>query len=319
MNCLHPFCPMSVSSISPDWASVVGHHDLNIKLSDQATVAAFLNANFRAPGTWTSAEPLSPPVTKALLKRLLDSCPCLFTQIEIAPTARAVVHLCELTLGEKITSANVHEAFLIQHPRAGTPPWKYSPRRSPKGIGGSIMEFLCSEVLTAAGIPMMSLDKARWPLWKMPGHIIMNEGKMSALKAFGDILIPCAPTNLVISVKSEAARERLLYSANSIEGIGFGFFNQAKEFWTISRMSLYKRMGFSAIYMPDETHRSIMGRLLAEGTESHAVNVNGSALYRPLTQFGDDMRRVVGRSSLQLDPPPKLVRSPQKHSRKKSS
>jgi hypothetical protein len=64
----------------------------------------------------------------------------------------------------------------------------------------------------------------------MPGHILLNEGPMQSLQALGDILIPCAPTNLVISVKSEVARERLLYSANSIEGVGFGFFKEPEEF-----------------------------------------------------------------------------------------
>lgn len=100
-------------------------------------------------------------------------------------------------------------------------------------------------------------------------------------------------------MKSEAARERLLYSSNSIEG-GFGFFNQAEEFWTTSRMGLFKRVGFSAIYMPKETHAAVMSRVTAEGRERHAVNVNGTDLVRPLNKFGEDMRRVVGRSALDL-------------------
>lgn len=98
-------------------------------------------------------------------------------------------------------------------------------------------------------------------------------------------------------MKSEVARERLLYSANSIEGIGFGFFKEPEEFWTTGRMSLYKRMGFTAIYMPDDTHAAVMQHVNAQGAERHAVNINGSDLYRPLTRFADDMRRVIGRSS----------------------
>ena len=82
------------------------------------------------------------------------------------------------------------------------------------------------------------------PITPLPGSLFHADPQ-----ALGDILIPCAPTNLIISVKSEVARERLLYSANSIEGIGFGFFKEPEEFWTSSRMSLYKRMGFTAIYM----------------------------------------------------------------------
>ena len=162
------------------------------------------------------------------------------------------------------------------------------------------MEMLCSEVLSTAGIPAMSLGEDRWPVWQMPGHILLNEGRMSSLQALGDLLIPCAPTNLVVSVKSEVARERLLYSANSIEGIGFGFFKEPEEFWTDSRMSLYKRMGFTAIYMPDETHRLVLEHIVAAGSRRHAININGTALYRPLTLFADDMLRVIGRSSALL-------------------
>lgn len=300
MNCLHPFCPMSASTGNPDWASILGTPELKIKPADRPGVAAYLNANFNSLGTWTSTPLFPSPLNQAMLRRLLHHCPCLFTQIAVSPTARAIVHLCEVTLGARIDSSNVHDAFLIQHPRPGTPPMKFPPRVAAANIGGTIMEFLCSEVLTSAGVPLMPVDGENWPEWQMPGHIIMNEGKMSALKAFGDILIPCAPTNLVISVKSEAARERLLYSSNSIEGVGFGFFNQPEEFWTTSRMALFKRMGFSAIYMPDETHAAVMTRVAADGREKHAVNVNGTDLYRPLTRFGEDMRRVVGRSALEL-------------------
>ena len=96
------------------------------------------------------------------------------------------------------------------------------------------------------------------------------------------------------------ARERLLYSANSIEGVGFGFFKEPQEFWTPSRMSLYKRMGFSAIYMPDTTYTAVMDHVKENNTQKHAVNINGTDLYRPLTQFADDMRRIVGRSSTLL-------------------
>ena len=269
---------------------------MRVKPTDQPALAAALDSVF-GPLTNPPVALQLPAMTQTRVKALLALCPCLHNQVDIAPTPRAVVHFCELTLGATITSANVHDAFLVQHPRTGgfnPPPLK------PARDGGTVMEMLCSEVLTNEGIPAMSVDGTGWPVWSMPGHALLNEGRMNALRAFGDILVPCAPTNLVISVKSEAARERLLYSANSIEGIGFGFFNQPSEFWTVSRMTLYKRMGFSAIYLPDQTHDAIMDHLDAEGTRAHAVNINGKELYRPLTIFGEDMRRVVGRSSTLL-------------------
>lgn len=264
----------------------------------QIVAAAVLDADFAAAPTEPSVERMPPAIPKAALIRLLNLCPCLFNHIDVAATARATVHFCELTLGAPVTSANVHEAFLVQHPAKG-PPFNPGPLK-PCRDGGKIMEMLCSEALAAAGIPAMPLAADKWPEWRMPGHVLMNEGKMSSLQALGDLLVPCAPTNLVISVKSEVARERLLYSANSIEGIGFGFFREPEEFWTDSRMALYKRMGFTAIYMPDETHAAVMERVQANGSERHAVNINGTDLYRPLSVFGADMVRVVGRSSALL-------------------
>ena len=150
------------------------------------------------------------------------------------------------------------------------------------------------------GIPLIKNDEANWPRWSMPGHALLNEGQFRNWKALGDILVPCAPTNLIISIKSEAARERLLYSGNSIEGIGIGSFYVARKFWTKSRITLFKRIGFSAIYIPDETCEQVMDHLTLHSTEHHAININGRPLYRPLSAFGDDMLRVVGKSSDEL-------------------
>lgn len=44
----------------------------------------------------------------------------------------------------------------------------------------------------------------------------------------------------------------------------------------------------------------LWGHVTAAGSERHAVNINDTGLYRPLTRFGDDMVRVVGRSSALL-------------------
>jgi hypothetical protein len=279
------------------WEDVVNTPELKVRTGEKPALLAALNASFSVPPSDPPTARPAPTANAALLGRLLALCPCLYNQIDEPLTARGVVHFCELSLRAPINAANVHQAFLAQHPRA--PAFNPNPIRQCTD-GGAIMEMLCSEVLNSAGIPEMTLDADRWPVWQMPGHVLMNQGKMSALRALGDIMVPCAPTNLVISVKSEAARERLLYSANSIEGIGFGFFTDASEFWTVSRMSLFKRMGFSAIYMPDTTHAVVINHLRAEGTERHAVNINGTELYRPLTIFADDMQRVVGRSSMLL-------------------
>src|SRR5690606_6031238 len=120
----------------------------------------------------------------------------------------------------------------------------------------------------------------------------LNKGKLQHLKMYGDFLVPCGPHNLFVSVKSEAARERLLLSGNRLESVGFGFFKDANEFWTPSRIRLYKRWGFAAIYMPTDTHAELMGELENRGLVSAALNANGNPLYRDLSAFGSDMRAV---------------------------
>ena len=255
---------------------------LGVKGLARADLLANLQTGFGplSPGTNAFLAPL-PTTNVTLLKRLLALCPCLATQLsphkDVPMTSRATVHLCELTLGGRINSANAHNAFLVQQPKKG-PPFKYEPLKQ-CGDGGGVMEMLCSEVLVSAGVARMEPAQdgpgAGWPAWEMPGHILLNEGKMRAHKAFGDILVPCAPTNVVVSVKNEKARERLLYSSNAIEGVGYGFFDEPQEFWSPSRMALYKRMGFSAIYMPVATLHSVMTEVASKGHDHHAVNING--------------------------------------------
>lgn len=297
MLCLHPHCPLG-SPVS-SWAETLDRPELKLRpgLEKSALLASLDSLFGEAPSNPARPRP-APTANAAALRRLLRACPCLYNQVGLPPSAPAIVHLCELSIGGAITDANVTAAFNVQHPRA--PSWAYPPARDFTGMGGTIMELLCSEVLTSAGIPAMALGAEGWPVWGMPGHILLNEGKMNDLKALGDILIPCAPTNLVISVKSEKAKERLLYSANSIEGIGFGFFDTPSEFWTRRRMQLYKRMGFSAIYMPDFTLEKLTAKLDTEGNRQYAVNINGTELYRPLTRFCADMHMVVGRSAFDL-------------------
>lgn len=294
MQCLHPYCPTGNGAKS--WKEVVDLPTMKVKSADKAALVAVLDKHFGKLASPAVPKP-KPIAIDAVVDRLLRHCPCLFNQLQLAATPEAVVHLCEITLGKKITSSNVYDAFLVQYPKKET--YKYPPLE-PCVSGGAVMEMLCSEVLVNEQIPRMEVDGNGWPIWQVPGHILLNQNKMRELQALGDILIPCAPTNLLISVKTEAARERLLYSANSIEGIGFGFFKEPKEFWTRSRMLLFKRMGFSAIYLPDKTHAAIFKELKERKHELLAVNLNGTSLYRPLSTFGDDMRRVVGRSSFDL-------------------
>ena len=300
MECLHPFCPIGTGAGNWDEvAETVVPPRASGRARKVAGLAAALNRDFNLPpAAIATALPL-PTRIQAHLDTLLNLCPCLVNQLDSSVSASAVVHLCELTLVARISSANIGQAFAIQHPNGRA--WRYPPFRVPTASVGEISELLCSDLLANEGVPRMGLNPDKWPDWQVPGHALLNKGALRDLRALGDILIPCAPTNLLISVKTESARERLLYSANSIEGIGFGFFNQADEFVTRRRIQLFKRMGFSAIYMPDDTLEQIEAELARRGEDIADVqNIYGTQLYRPHSIFTSDMRRIVGRSAFDL-------------------
>ncbi len=295
MKCLHPHCPRLGGM--HNWADVVASSEANIQATKQKDILAALNPiGSLGTGSYKIPEHI---LESSSFARILELCPCLYSQIDVKISARGVVHLCEVTLDEKITSLNVNDAFKIQHPAIKTHDYKYPPIHAGAG-GGDIMESLCAEVLTNHGIPHMELDSGGWPIWATSKHLSLNSGKMTALKLYGDILIPSAPHNILISVKSEAARERLIVSGNRLESVGFGFFKDASEFWTENRMNLLKRWGFVAIYMPAETLVLLRKELKAKGTESLAININGKPLYRPIEEFGDDMQRIAGKLSMHL-------------------
>jgi len=135
---------------------------------------------------------------------------------------------------------------------------------------------------------------------KASAHVSLNSGKFSKIKLYGDILIPAAPTNILISIKSEKARERLITSGNRFESLGFGFFDEPSEFWSEHRIKLYKRMGFTAIYMPGESLRRIIEKLEERDMMDDAININGTALYRDIKEFGPDVERIAGKITLDL-------------------
>jgi hypothetical protein len=293
MTCLHPYCPMAAGLAN--WTDVV--NDPRLSVNPNERVGLLTQLNTLALNIIGNAYPLQ-ITNRQLLKRLLEWLPCLYTQINKPTSAKAIVHLCEITLGVRINSANVNNAFIIQNPSDSSITFSIPPQFH-RGAAGDISEALCSEVLTNEGLPELPIGADGWPILNH-GHISLNKGKMIEVKAFGDILIPCAPSNLIISVKTQAAKERLLYSANMIEGVGFGFFNDPSEFWTPSRMNLFKRMGFTAIYLPDRVHREIIAELQRRGRISLAINVNGRDLYRPLSRFGSEMVHIAGKHTLDL-------------------
>lgn len=298
MDCAHPECRLQPGG---SWEANLSRNQINIKETEYKALVTWLNG-LPQLGIGTVDPPAPGTISNAGFKRVMENAPCLYAQIKLKPTARGIVHLTEVTMTGSITSENVHQAFRIQHP--GKFPgegYRFPPALTGKSPGaGDITEALCSELLTNHGVPAMGVDKDGYPDWKTPSHVSLNHGKLAPLKLYGDLLIPAAPHNILISVKTEAARERLVVSGNRLESVGFGFFSEAKEFWTSRRINLYKRWGFIAIYMPTDTLNSILAKLTADNRLHENININGKPLFRPLEAFGDDMRRIAGRLTTEL-------------------
>lgn len=295
MLCLHPECPINPQEGPRDWKAAI--------------VDMERRGLFRGPGqralVETALRNIAPLPTRfeldipngALRSRVLRTCPCLYAQVDARSGAKGVVHLAEVTMGAPVVQENVADAFLVQHPSKG-PAFLYAPRVR-TGAAGSVSEEFCREVLTNAGLQRMRPVNGRLE-WTIPGFAELNRKPLNALSSFGDFLVPAAPSNVIISCKAVAARERLLNSGIRVDTVGFGFFDDPSEFRTIQRMNVLRRFGFTAIYMPNRTLVQLERAMATAGTTARAINVNGTPLFRPLSGFGDDMLRICGRSSLEL-------------------
>lgn len=93
------------------------------------------------------------------------------------------------------------------------------------------------------------------------------------------------PQTLNVEIKSYGARERLLRGLQDCNTpkVGVGFFNKASEF-NSSRTSQLLGTNASAIYLPASTYAAL------EQTTKERQNAQGGVFYRPLNQFGTDMK-----------------------------
>lgn len=97
------------------------------------------------------------------------------------------------------------------------------------------------------------------------------------------------PFNLLVSVKSFKAKERLLVSGSGnilSPTVGWGLMNDARE-WTTERTRVYLFRCFIAIYLPNTTYRSITrGAKLVH-------NINGKPLIRKIDDFTRDLSKAI--------------------------
>lgn len=134
---------------------------------------------------------------------------------------------------------------------------------------GALTEALCSIGLRSV------LDEKTRDFWKL--------GK--DWKWLADFAIRGRACNVLISVKSFTAKERLLMSGTGsalAPTIGFGLFKEPKE-WSEQRAMKYLLRGFWAIYMPKDTLKRV---------PPHAKQIRnplGGEFLRELTCFPTDI------------------------------
>jgi hypothetical protein len=142
-----------------------------------------------------------------------------------------------------------------------------SKRKFKGATTGRITELLCQLALDATLHDRFSKLAKEWE-W------------------LGDFSLQGVPFNLLVSVKSFTAKERLIASGSRsllIPTVGWGLLKEASE-WTVRRTQSYVFAGFVAIYLPRTTLEEI-------GSDAKSVlNVNGHRLLRGLDEFLPDLR-----------------------------
>jgi hypothetical protein len=124
------------------------------------------------------------------------------------------------------------------------------------------------------------------------------------IKTYGDFVLMALPNNLWLSVKSGYSRERLLASGYFNDVLGVGFFEESKEFKTLSKVRNFKKVGFLAIYLPDtpvteqqeknltNTYNLIIQHYISNNIKQ-PENINGKPFFRPLSSLGKDLKRLL--------------------------
>lgn len=105
-------------------------------------------------------------------------------------------------------------------------------------------------------------------------------------KWLGDFSIMGSPFNLIVSVKSFKAKERLLASGSGnilTPVVGWGLFNDQAE-WHSERAISYLFRAFLAIYMPN----NLLSRIPKDSRK--IKNINGKPFLRKLDVFMNDLK-----------------------------
>lgn len=115
-------------------------------------------------------------------------------------------------------------------------------------------------------------------------------------KWIGDFSILGNPFNLIISVKSFKAKERLMASGSGnvlSPTVGWGLFDDANE-WTKPRIKGYLFRAFIAIYMPS----ALLNRL--PQASRNIKNLNGQPFLRSVDTFATDLTNALTNGKIDI-------------------
>lgn len=104
------------------------------------------------------------------------------------------------------------------------------------------------------------------------------------------------PFNLLISVKSFKAKERLLVSGsgnNLSPTIGWGLFDDPAE-WSLDRVKRYLFRSFIAIYMPTSLFNQLNANVISIN------NINGKPFIREINTFVIDLQNAINNNAIDI-------------------
>jgi hypothetical protein len=142
---------------------------------------------------------------------------------------------------------------------------------------GTISERLCELALRNCAPGMYNSITSEWN-WMADFSILGN------------------PFNLLISVKSFKAKERLLVSGSGnplSPTVGWGLFDDPTE-WTEARVRLYLFRSFIAIYMPSSLYRII------PQASRQINNINGKSFIRKIDDFMQDLNNAINNNVIHI-------------------
>lgn len=227
---------------------------------------------------------------KIIKDKLLKVLPTLSLLLKnIHPSGKSQVLAASILLGDEISFNNITELKLLIR-KLYDDRWTRDQSDNEKQGGVSVLGSISEELLNAA-------------IESLTEHPDIFRTHQDDIKSYGDFVLMALPNNLWFSVKSGYSRERLLASGFFNDLVGVGFFEDFKEFTTLSKVRNFKKVGFLAIYLPDtpvteeqnlektSTYEQVISYY--ETSSALPLNLNGKTFFRPLSELGNDINSLL--------------------------